>query len=716
MDDPRLQPPSDQGHSRLQENEPILDRDETRPPPSYQSQMTPSIEPVELTEWEEPNKKPPSINSFEQIQTWADNAWTIYRTKPWSMYFFFVTGTLFALGHHLFYLNLQGKEADNQSLMLRYGTVIAFCAKASFSTAVVIAFQQRAWMVVRHRMVHLGTIDSIFTANHDFGSLLDWRAIKKAKIATCLALYCWLTPLMVVLTSETLSVVAGAKDEAASCPSARTLNFANEETFNWRFPLIINERNMVSLSIFNTTNIERPLKDEEFTATSFDYWTEYNTRYKLLVDRTVNLRQAAVRENAGQEMCSEGWNCSYVVSFVAPGYKCEEVASGVRSQVRKLGGSASPFNTSIIAPEGNYTYMAVTDQGEYGEQQIRSGDAGSPLQKPPYPSNLGAFRAEPIIWVGYATVDDLSKKQPQRSEKGFDDAYTPVIFGCEHYEVNYTVQFNYTGGTQSYDIKHRDYMRKVVNTTFLPGEKDPDKRLLDRTKATPEQNYVLPSDPRNYRRVAAYHAIGQVFRSYLEGTLKLPFYFGDTNLVSTALITQPNYLPVKRFRQGIQKLYEDIIISFLSEPTFLVVSWASNGEPSGNIRGGASTSYPCVRQRVATFFVYNMSQLLAVYAASLAFALIGVMLGLQAVREEGVVRDLKPSSIIAATRAPSLNELGPGGEQDSRKIRVGYGLVRDQADGGVRGFGLEGNVMQEYTRPRKSLWKAVVGIAMPSGN
>ncbi|KAJ9419773.1 hypothetical protein QL093DRAFT_2118280 [Fusarium oxysporum] len=111
-----------------------------------------------------------------------------------------------------------------------------------------------------------------------------------------------------------------------------------------------------------------------------------------------------------------------------------------------------------------------------------------------------------------------------------------------------------------------------------------------------------------------------------------------------------------------------------------------------------------------------MSQLLAVNAVSLAFALIWVMLGLQAVREEGVVRDLKPSSIIAATRAPSLNELGPGGEQDSRKIRVGYGLVQDQADGGVRGFGLEGNVMQEHTRPRRSLWKAVVGIAMPSGN
>ncbi|KAK2470150.1 hypothetical protein H9L39_18298 [Fusarium oxysporum f. sp. albedinis] len=101
--------------------------------------------------------------------------------------------TLFAIGHHLFYLNLDGKEAISQSLMLRYGTVIAFCSKASLGTAVTMAFHQRAWRVVRYKTARLKTIDSIFTANSDIFSLVTWGSIKKAKIGTLLAIYCWVT-------------------------------------------------------------------------------------------------------------------------------------------------------------------------------------------------------------------------------------------------------------------------------------------------------------------------------------------------------------------------------------------------------------------------------------------------------------------------------------------------------------------------------------------
>ena len=59
---------------------------------------------------------------------------------------------------------------------------------------------------------------------------------------------------------------------------------------------------------------------------------------------------------------------------------------------------------------------------------------------------------------------------------------------------------------------------------------------------------------------------------------------------------------------------------------------------------------------------------------------------------------MKPSSIIEATRAPSLNELGPGGELDKSNVRVGYGLVQQHAGGSLRSFGLEGGVIQKSGR------------------
>ncbi|RKK99666.1 hypothetical protein BFJ70_g17488 [Fusarium oxysporum] len=663
----------------------------------YKSRQAPrSQSPVLSGDITEPRKAGSQFPGLPSIKRKCDTfwkAWDVYRHKPWNMCLLAVIGTLFAIGHHLFYLNLHGKEADNQSLMLRYGTVIAFCAKASLGTAVTMAFYQRAWLVMRYKMARLETMDSIFTANSDIFSLLTWGSIKKAKIGTLLAIYCWLTPLVVVLTSETLSVVVGVKEENALCPSARTLNFEHEETVYWRDPLRINDEYEHSVSLWNSTAY-RGETPKNFTSTEFDYYAASSRYYESsILNIPMVIGEAMVRKEWASEVCAEGWNCSYVVDFVAPGYKCEELASGVGSKVKKLGDATAPFNTSAIAPTGNLTYLAVTDQGDYDIQQMECEPGGKPKANPPYPDNFGAFRTEPIIWIGYATVDNISAPQPEKPrEGGWYKAYTPVIIGCEHYEVNYTVQFEYIRGAQSYKVKHREYLRKVVNTTYIP-EKDPDIRLHDRTQAVPESNYVLPLDVRNYRRTAAYHTIGSGLRSVLNGTTTMPNANVNTGLLTTHLITKVNYLPIKNLAQGIRKLYEDMIISIFAEPTFSVVSWAANGKPSGNVKGGPSTAYPCHRQRITTFFDYNKAQLLSVYAASIFLAVIGVLLGLQAYREEGAMRDMKPSSIIEASRASNLGAVWAQGSD----VRIGYGLV-EEAGRSVRSFGVEGNVEQQRQR------------------
>ncbi|CCT68153.1 uncharacterized protein FFUJ_06919 [Fusarium fujikuroi IMI 58289] len=614
------------------------------------------------------------FTGFASIKRNSDRfwkVWDVYVNKPWNMYVLVIIGTLFAVGHHLFYLHLDGKEAINQSMMLRYGTVIAFFAKASLGTAVTIAFHQRAWRVVRFKTARVETIDSIFTANTDFSSLLTWSSIRKAKIGTLLALYCWVTPLVVILTSETLSVVVGVFEETTTCQSVRTLNFENEENVYWRDPQKIDDQFLISLSLWNSTfDYDESPSDSE--AEGFDYYHSSSKQFDMLIaTKTALIGEPIVRKESGVEICGQGWNCSYVANFVAPGYKCQELASGVDSEVKKLGNATAPFNTSVIAPMGNRTYYAINDRGEYGDPQMPSHAGGRPKQDPPYPDNFGAFRTEPIMWIGYAAVDDLSVPQPDMpGTDAWKKAYTPVIIGCEHYEVNYTAQFNYTGGAQF---------------------KDPDKRLKDRTQAVPDRNYIFPTDVKRYRRTAAYHSIGSMLRRYLNGTTVMPNYNVNSELLYTRLITPVNYLPIKNFRQGIQSLYEDMIISLFAEPSFSAVSWAANGKPSGIARGGPSTAYPCRRERIATFFHYNMAQLLSVYAASIVLAGIGVLLGLQAYLEEGAMRDMKPSSIIEASRASSLDVLGA---RRGGGVKIGYGLVHEEAGRSVRSFGVEGNVQQ----------------------
>lgn len=694
-----MRSPTDRNTHRIHHDQSILASDETRNPSPHDSHIN------LLKDTGSENNTPHSHR--------IDRLWTSYQKKTWSMYLFLILGTAFAVGHHLFYWSLNGEEAKHQSLMLRYGTILAFCTKASLGAAVILARRQRVWMVVRERVVRLGTVDSIFTAAEDITALLDWRAIKKAKVATCLALYIWVTPFIVVLTSETLSVVGGVKEERALCPEARTLNFSIEGPHDWRDPLMINDNYETSLSSWDVTDLSLDAEFEVGKANVFDYYNAPSPQSSVYVERVVNLQHAAVRKNAAREICTDSWNCSYVVDFIAPGYKCTELANGVGSDLKKLDGSLSPFDTGSILPEGNYSYLALADLGEYVPQPMDFGLGGVPLKGPHYPKHLGALRTEPVIWIGYATVDDYSKLQPiNRTTEGWNDAYTPVIVGCEHYETNYTIEFNYTNGIQSYTIKHHEYLRKVINTTYVPDKVAHDG-TWDNTTAIPEDNYILPSNPKisfervqRYRKVAAYHSLGKNFRDYLNGTISMPNYIAKTDLLKTKLITLPNYLPKNDLHKRIPQMYEEIVMSLLSTPTFLVVSWASNDSaPSGSGLGGSKTDFPCLRSKPSTFFVYNRTQLCFVYAMSIAIALIGVLLGAQAAYQEGRMRDVKPSSILQAARAQSLTEVRPDSDQDFRDVKVGFGLVREHTGENARGFGLAGHVFQEDRRPRWPFWR-----------
>jgi len=107
------------------------------------------------------------------------------------MYVCFLFGLACAIGHHIFYNALDGQVADSQIQMLRYGTVLAFAAKAGLGAAVVSAYRQRVWTTVKTRLMTVGAIDSLFAAAEDLTALLNWGFFKGAKTAAALACFGW---------------------------------------------------------------------------------------------------------------------------------------------------------------------------------------------------------------------------------------------------------------------------------------------------------------------------------------------------------------------------------------------------------------------------------------------------------------------------------------------------------------------------------------------
>lgn len=618
---------------------------------------------------------------------------TLYQKywKPhYNMFFLLIVGVLFAVGHHIFYLSLDGKEATNQMRLLRYGAALSFLSKASLAAATVTAYRQRVWMTVRRKVLTVAAVDGLFAATEDLTALLNFELFKEAKLAMILVIYVWCTPLIVIFASETLAVQPQTLTEETACPSIRSLNFAHEENNDWRVAHYIDGVPEASVSYWNITTEDKTSPD------LFDYWAQPSQQVEQVATLAAFLKGPVAKDNVAAEVCGVGWNCTFTVNFIAPGYKCTELANGVGSTPKKLGDAIAPFSTDILAPTGNFTYFASAYEGEYADPQMDSGDSGVPLSPPPFPKNLGVFRTEPVLWIGYASVEDPTKKQPnERSDANWDTAFTPKIFGCEHYETEYEVEFNYVSLQQDVKIKNRKYLNPIIDTVFQRGELV-DDGTRDNTTAIPEANYIRPTDDLGrYRRIAAYHSLGSQLRRFINGTIHEPNKILKSKVSQTRLIDIHSYLAAGDLMADIPTFYEDIVLSLFSNPQFLAVVWAADPEtPSGRIEGGEETLYPCIRHRTSNHYVYHVADLWAVYTIAIFLAVVGTAFGMMAIWEEGVSRDTRFSSVAAATRGSALEKIpfGPEGELRTRakRVKIGYGVV----DRGHYGFGVEGEVLQ----------------------
>ncbi|KAK4139164.1 uncharacterized protein C8A04DRAFT_40938 [Dichotomopilus funicola] len=598
----------------------------------------------------------------------------------WRMYGLFLFGFACAVGHHAFYSSLDGKPADDQIKMMRFGGLLSYAAKAGLLAAVIFAYQQQVWVTAIHNTMRLRAVDSLFAASNEPHALLNWEFVRKARVATALAVAAWLFPLTVILTPATLSVAPMTTVEHTTCPGVRTLNFEHETTKNWRILNRINGFRDISMSLWNCTMWDSSdMIDRNFSSDFFDYWTGGSAQLDLVTAQSGLTGAVIPRWGASLETCGGGWNCSYVINFVAPGYKCTELARGQTLDKPALDKQGVAFDVSALVPEGDWGYAAITHMGDYYPEQVAVGGGGRPEKDPPYPPHLGVFRTEPVLWIGHTEYKGPANKSPpmSRTDPHWNTYFEAVVTRCEHYVVNYTVQFNHTATQQTTTVLSRTYLHPVIDTTYDPN-RNADDGTFDNTTAVPESNYIYPLDVARYRLTAAYHGLGERMRAFLDGRIRYtPYATVDSDITKTVLMDTETYLPVPNLISSIQTFYENMTLSLLSNPQFVVVAWAADPSrrsgltvrPAGtdHLRllnhtdsdpRDPSIAYPCTRTRIANAYVFNRRDLWIAYAAASGAALAAVILGSAALSQNGFrERDTRLSSVVAATRAPCLGAL-----------------------------------------------------------
>lgn len=452
---------------------------------------------------------------------------------------------------------------------------------------------------------------------------------------------------MVILASQALSVEPTIDE--TQCPGIRTLNFWHERRENWRAATRFDNGLFGhSVSQWNTTSSD--ITQPEW----FDYYTAPSEPIRSIASMALKQQRAIYSSGVSNTTCGPEFDCRYNVSFVGPGYKCTPVKILPSQDTNSTQMASPPFDESILIPRGNYSYYVYATGGEYSMAQMANVSTGGiPVDGPPFPQHLGAFRTEPVVWVGYSVITGSGPLPQTREFPGWDDYYTAQLYRCDMFETRYTVDFDQYQGRQSTRVRARDYLKPLINTTYIP-EMDANDGTNDDITAVPQNQYVYPNrDIGQYRYVAAFHSIGLVFRNFINGTIyshnvSSPFPSPYNEVMASKIYgTRNNILPPPDVVGSIQSMFEDILLSILSNSQFLAVSFAGDSSRiAGDQEGDETTMYPCTRSKLENRFRYDPLELGAVYGVSMILAAVSVAVGtVSVVQNGGVLKNTRFSSI-----------------------------------------------------------------------
>ncbi|KAF2822427.1 hypothetical protein CC86DRAFT_448215 [Ophiobolus disseminans] len=547
----------------------------------------------------------------------------------------FLAGLAATFGQHFLYSFLHHKREDREDLktsLVLFGRALAYLAKVAFAQCIAMCYHQRIWRTFRNRALSVRSIDLLYSGIEDASLLVNWEAVSNAPLVVSMAIVVWLLPLATVIASPSALSFEWRPEVGDAFVSVPTLNFSIEAISDWRKPVIHDGGIKKSTVYYNISS------RDETEPGIFDYYdqpsseTQNHLMKNIFSSPLEVLNSTFNQEIARQRSCGGNYNCTYTASFLGPGYKCEDVTN--------IPGGL--FNTSVLVPEGAHVYYANVDTGEYRQPQLgnlSNGPGG--YFEGDIPNHAGDFQFEPEIWIGYAF--NTSRRIPDNSSfaKNWTHQYEQHIMRCIHYETKYTVDFNFTGHTCQ--IKpSTEFVAPVHGFNFSSSN----------AGILPIDQWLSPRDNKTaYKKVAAYHAIGEVFRDVVRGKIIAqapspgPYYLQVLSDVTKTSFLKRNYEVQPDISTRLENLYQGIVLSFLTQPTMLI-----NSDQKVLVH----------RSRYRVAFVYNSLRLWICYAPVILVTLAILLIGAWTVWEDGTTFSTGFARILATTRNPTLDEMSRG--------------------------------------------------------
>jgi hypothetical protein len=639
----------------------------------------------------------------------------------------FVAGLAFALGHHAFYLNLEGQSVDDhlfdQQTNLAAGHTFAFLVRACLCVAIGVAYWQVFWGMLLRGTFAISHVEALAGSLGSILDMLNFGAMMNRPALLTLALLSWLIPLASILPPATLSVQITPTTEFAY-PHIPVPHFVQTmaSIFSEREDFTYPDRS-------DGVPYSHP-SDATIRETSYLSPSRHLSR---LVTSTA-FRGALPLQQTVQP------NSTYNLTLVGPAMQCQSTAIDILQQFNKATNCTFAARKSpelrLKECENLITYISwvpnATSLVPFDENSMLHGYL--PLE--PTGVNPGLHGSR---YVGGHQYGPASIFIASRTGGKFYDIDNWTLLNCSLYNASYTATVKSDG-----DSRGVLSVTEVRRLNSVPYETTTSKRY-------PEGNYVNVSPNDNDSAALGYTALMECIGRLLVGTIfsasapvennmwvaggvtlilsndsyynerdlttqneglsqtllpfaaeLLPFQgrmdgnnINDPQWTFIANFSDPpntnNYTvsyPTEAFQattfnrslaRVIEELFQNMTLSLFSDPGFL--------EP-------AAENITVQYERMQNTYTYNSRNLLMSYGLALGFALIAVIAGCASIWYNGASYSNRFSTILRATRGQKLEELVALNDRTGAdplpkylaktRIRLGYEELSQRSDGDSR--------------------------------
>ncbi|KAI5837954.1 hypothetical protein DFP73DRAFT_618000 [Morchella snyderi] len=265
--------------------------------------------------------------------------------KPTVILALFLVGLTASVGHHMFYLSLDGESAKKQRWTIRIGTAIAYITGHSLAVLCGLCRDQWLWHTLSKRSFSLKSINAIFGVSSNLGHFLHFDMVKLAKIATLLAAVKWVyAPLMTLSTPSTISVIT-VPHLSSTNYTINSLKF-NYDTGQHSMRLDRTDVSYLSWLYYNSSS--------GYLGKSPQAMKNFGT--SALSGRVSAKDSSAPYGSTVREHCAS--NCTYSIEFLGPSVNCTEIdpatiGQWTKTHLHHLADCESPGNDNTT------TYLPI---------------------------------------------------------------------------------------------------------------------------------------------------------------------------------------------------------------------------------------------------------------------------------------------------------------------------------------------------------------------